>query len=125
MHGNVQLMYANGMLKKKGLKEALKQIIKDEGLSDTLDSLTKHSAEKHNDNIIFPENTMPRGRKRDFLPRGPKATLVQNLHLLEARVLEVPATKLLEYTIKHQEPFGSWKYLWSDHRPVVARFSLS
>ena len=50
---------------------------------------------------------------------------VYDLKLLEGRVLEVPATKLLEYTIKHNEPFGSWKYLWSDHRPVVARFSLS
>ena len=126
MHGEVQLTYANGELViQNGLKEALKQIIADEGLSDTLDSLTKLSGKKSNDNIIFPQNTMPRGRVRAFLPRWVKATFVRGLHFLEARVLEVPAQKLLEYTIKHKEPFGSWKYLWSDHRPVVARFSLS
>ena len=75
---------------------------------------------KHNDNIIIPPEN--RCRSSGALVRNQE---VFDLRLLKARVLEVPVDKLMEYTIKNDEPFGSWKYLWSDHRPVVARFSLS
>ena len=122
MHRGVKLQYKQGnLVVKTGLKTALKQIIVDEGLGDSL----QLSGARHNDNIIIPKNTVPTGAERTQPARKAKATLVRDLLLLEARVLEVPARKLLEYTIEHNEPFGSWKYLWSDHRPVVARFSLS
>ena len=75
---------------------------------------------KHNDNIIIPPEN--RCRSSGALVRNQE---VFDLRLLKARVLEVPVDKLMEYTIKNDEPLGSWKYLWSDHRPVVARFSLS
>ena len=86
------------------------------GFSDFI----RGSGGKHNDNIIIPPEN--RCRSPGALVRNQE---VFDLRLLKARVLEVPVDKLMEYTIKNDEPFGSWKYLWSDHRPVVARFSLS
>lgn len=87
------------------------------GFSDFI----RGSGGKHNDNIIIPPDNWCRSSGE----RESRRLEVFDLRLLEARVLEVPVDKLMEYTIKNDEPLGSWKYLWSDHRPVVARFSLS
>lgn len=94
----------------------LEKTMYEHGFSDFI----RGSGGKHNDNIIIPPEN--RCRSSGALVRNQE---VFDLRLLKARVLEVPVDKLIEYTIKNDEPFGSWKYLWSDHRPVVARFSLS
>ena len=94
----------------------LEKTMYEHGFSDFI----RGSGGKHNDNIIIPPEN--RCRSSGALVRNQE---VFDLRLLKARVLEVPVDKLMEYTIKNDEPLGSWKYLWSDHRPVVARFSLS
>ena len=112
---------AKDTLKKNCSKntEALKNIAVRKGLSDFI----QYSGGKHNDNIIFPheERWLPVTRVSKRKP----FKFVHNLKFLEGRVLEIPVRELCAYSQRNQVPLGNWKYLWSDHRPVVARFSLS
>ena len=101
-------------------REALKNIVERKGLSD----FTEYSGGKHNDNIIFPHEQRCKSEEYPIDTRS-SSTFVLNLKFLEGRVLEIPIRELCAYSERNKVPLGNWKYLWSDHRPVVARFSLS